>query len=430
LSDLLSEHQEMPIVIGDGECYYTSSYFVKQSQSVTLNQDSSISVQIVSEEVLVTQERNQPLWIWFRFFSFIILDNHIQKGEKMNTILSAKMIPKFKLIFILMFILIMVLIICSGCDWDPFGIKMKKTLATLNYAIDTLNTQSVNWQKVLIDTRDMIFTDGIKSIASQVDGVLTGAISDTRVEASCYTDFLRDRVREALIQIRATITDEKVILTPVFCDPNPKTIDMSLDPTLRTSLEISGYNIETNSVQLFLVDNLGQKIDASSKIAYPSEYILTVDLGLYGVPLSGKSVMLEFVLPDETTRTVNITQPFPNPRYDYLVELSTQNRNNAAAAEDGHVWITLVGTKSRTPEQEVMGSLDKQSGHGTTVFTNQEDIGEVQYAIIRYDDGEDNNAWELAWISVINQTTQQTIWFPVVDRWYGGTPNQSYGIYP
>jgi hypothetical protein len=175
-----------------------------------------------------------------------------------------------------------------------------------------LETQSTNWQAILEETRDKLIAEGQSTIANEVSNTLSRAISDVGIETRCSVDFLQDRIREDLIRIRAGLTHETLTLTPVFCNPTPSVIDMSLIPEQRlTHLEIDVYNLDVANIQVFLLDNQGRQTDITFALASPSQYLLTLNLGRNGVPLSTNSDKLIFKLPNET-KTVNIIQP-PQP---------------------------------------------------------------------------------------------------------------------
>jgi hypothetical protein len=206
-------------------------------------------------------------------------------------------------------VLIALLIFITGCGIvdDPID----QAVATIDEAIVSLESQSGNWQDILEDTRKELIKQGQSTIANEVSNVLSRATSDIGIEARCYTDFLRDRVKEDLRRIRASITGEELRLKPVFCNPTPSSIDMNLDAERRSTIEISGYNLDTVNVQVFLVDNQNRRKDVSFALGNPSRYLITVNLGSNGVPLSATSDKLVFELSSGKMRPVNIIQPVP-----------------------------------------------------------------------------------------------------------------------
>lgn len=315
------------------------------------------------------------------------------------------------------FMILFIFVTGCGIFDDPVDLAA----ATLDEAISSLEIQSANWQTVLEETREELIDQGQSTIANEVANVLSQTVSDVGIEARCYTDFLRDRVKEDLIRIRASITGEELNLVPVFCKPTPRVIDMNLDADRRTYIEISGYNLDAANVTVFLIDNLDHLSDVSFAIGSPSRYLLTLNLGRNGVPLSDASDKLVFELSGGETRTVNIIQPLPTPPppqdFEYRIDLYTVDKASAPAAEHGRVWVKIIGTQGRTDENLVPGNFRR--GEIESTIVSSQDLGSITSAIVRYDDGSDDNAWYLGWIRVINLTTNQEIWFYNCGMWLG-----------
>jgi hypothetical protein len=207
-------------------------------------------------------------------------------------------------------------LLMSGCG---LGQEIKDTrnvaLDTLNDAIQKMDQQSNRWQDVLEETRDKLVKDGQSTLANEVSNVISRASSDVGIEAKCYTDFLRDRTKEDLIKLRATITKEQLELKPVFCNPTPNSVDMNIPSDRRPVIEIAGYNLTQNTIKAFLVDKsqTSGRLDVSDKLSNPSNYLLTLNLGSNGVPLSANSDKIIFELPNGEVKSISVIQPPPPP---------------------------------------------------------------------------------------------------------------------
>jgi hypothetical protein len=209
--------------------------------------------------------------------------------------------------------ILILLLLLSGCVKVPVKEvtnSVDNAVAVLDKGISKLEGQSVTWQRVLEETRDELIEEGQSTLANEVSNVLSAAIDDVGIEARCYTDFLQDRVREDLIRIRARLTGEELILTPVFCNPNPKDVEYALVREGRlNSVVLSGYNLDVANVKVSLVDQQGKKTDATRYLANPTQYLLTLNLGGNGVPLQASSDKLVFVLGNNEIRSINVIQP-------------------------------------------------------------------------------------------------------------------------
>ena len=314
---------------------------------------------------------------------------------------------------------------CAGLFMVTLGLSacvkssVDKAIRELDDAITRLEGQSISWQGVLEETRDRLIDEGQSTIANEVSNVLSQTVSDVGIEARCYTDFLRDRVREDLIRIRATLTGETLTLRPVFCNPTPSIVDLNLPADRRTHIEISGYNLDVANIQAQLVDNANQLSDVSNALASPSRYLLTLNLGSNGVPLDASSDKLLFVLPDGT-KSVNIIQPaaptaVPQP-VAYTVTLVTGC--TGAGGTDANVYIVLTGTRGSTPETEldIPNYDDRERCSSDSYQVVSDDLDNLTQVTIRHDNTERRPGWFLQEVIVRNSVTDEVWEFPC-GRW-------------
>jgi hypothetical protein len=116
------------------------------------------------------------------------------KSGRSNFMNTAKMAKVNVCAFYLIFNFLL-----AGCiDFQP---AVKSVVEILDEAIVRMESQSISWQGVLEDTRDELIENGHTLVSNDVSNILSRAISDIGVEARCYTDFLRDRVKEDLIRL-------------------------------------------------------------------------------------------------------------------------------------------------------------------------------------------------------------------------------------
>src|SRR5688572_21610239 len=215
------------------------------------------------------------------------------------------------------FYLILIFLL-TGCDiGGEIEQGLRPAVEILNESILKLQGQSISWQQILQETREELIKNAHTTIANDVSNLMTRAISDAGVEVRCYTDFLRDRVKEDLIRLRAKITGEALSLIPVFCVPNPRTIDFALvQEGLVKAIEIDGYNLDVANIKVYLVDDQNQRTDVTTALASPTRYLITLNLGSNGVPLNPQSNKIIFELPANQEQSVNIIQPLPQETSD------------------------------------------------------------------------------------------------------------------
>jgi len=185
-----------------------------------------------------------------------------------------------------------------------------RALAVLDDAIDTLADASADWQVVLQDALDQLTEEAQSTIRHEVNDVLQRGIAAVSLNVRCDVDFLRHRVRQDLLRIRAAILGGEVPIEPVFCDVVPAAIDLSLPPDRRNLLEFFGYDFDAQPSVQVLLEQGGGTIDVSSHIDLPSHYHMTLNLGGSGVQLSSQSQRFVIRYGDRDLHTIGILQPF------------------------------------------------------------------------------------------------------------------------
>jgi hypothetical protein len=261
-------------------------------------------------------------------------------------------------------------LVISGCGVkDEIRTTRNVAVDTLNDSIQKIGQQSNRWQDVLEETRDTLVKEGQSTLANEVSNVLSKATSDVGIEAKCYTDFLRDRTKEELTKLRATLTKEKLELKPVFCNPTPSDINMGIEASRRPIVEIAGYNLTREAIKVFLVERESPRIDVSDKLSNPTGYLLTLNLGSNGVPLSAKSDQIVFAMPNGEERSITISQPqavapppeFPRRRVRVTGTIDMNDDENFSEDENKQVPInetidvTILRTDFREPKPRTGG---------------------------------------------------------------------------
>lgn len=237
----------------------------------------------------------------------------------------------------------------AACSLVPQTVtnSADEAVAILQQGIDTLGQQSADWQQVVKDTSDKLIKAGQTTIANEVTNSGKAIVATAGIETRCTVDHLRERVREDLIRIKASITKEKVVLIPAVCGPTPDHIDMSLAPTRRSNLSVDGYNLDVAKLKLLLENTGAAPLDVTSALARTSPYLVTVNLGANGVPLSAKSskLVLRWVDGNKDLSQVNIIQPPPTPPTPAPITVTALKFTYWTGDEDKDDRATDVGAK-------------------------------------------------------------------------------------
>jgi len=221
--------------------------------------------------------------------------------------------------FLLTLVLLSLLVLVSGCGiadalnnlTGQFQNTTVKTTDILDQAIGALGKESADWQKILEETRDQLTASAQSTVRREVSDTLERATSTASGEFRCDVDFLRNRVREDLIRIKAGFLGQKVPpLQPALCNVIPLAVDLNLDPSRRNLIEFYGYNFDTTpNLQLLLENDNGSTTDVTPQLAKPTYYHMTVNLGGAGVPLNGSSSKFHLRWQDQELSTISVLQP-------------------------------------------------------------------------------------------------------------------------
>ncbi|HEX5415569.1 MAG TPA: hypothetical protein VFZ25_07875, partial [Chloroflexota bacterium] len=199
----------------------------------------------------------------------------------------------------------------TGCNLIPQSLTDNTTIAVndLGVGISSLDNASADWQQVLSQTRDKLVADGQSTIANEVDTELKRAVATTGSEIRCNVDFLRVRVQQSLIRIRASLLGQPVDPPePALCDVVPLAVDVSLIPSRLNHLEFYGYDFDTTPIQV-LLDNGSSSVDVSSSLAKPTHYHMTLNLGGNGVNFGPTSQKLRLRWNNKDISTISVIQP-------------------------------------------------------------------------------------------------------------------------
>jgi hypothetical protein len=238
-------------------------------------------------------------------------------------------------------------LLLSGCGITAqFDSSVDKAVLTLEKAIRDLGNANADWQEILNDALEEIPDELQSTIGFEVNRTLQNAISASGSEVKCIVDFLRDRVREDLIRIKASLLNQEVPpLMPVFCaveSVDYAKVKGAEKEQRQNNLLIYGYNFDSkNPVEIVLLERTqGQgllddiiddvpdldlaperrlqlperlrevDVDENLYLAVKNHYEMELNLGSHGVPLSENSQFFSFRWEGSEMSRTPIIHPF------------------------------------------------------------------------------------------------------------------------
>lgn len=206
--------------------------------------------------------------------------------------------------------LLLLLLLISGCGLaKTIEETTDKTVAVLDEAIVDLADESADWQIILQDTISELTDETQQTIRNDITNLLRRAPATIGTEFRCDVDFVRKRVRQDLIRIRASLLGIGMEpKEPTFCSVIPLAVDAALVPNDLNLLEFYGYDFDTTPVQV-VMRNGNQDVDVSRFLDKPTHYHMTLNLGANGVNLSPGSQRFVLRWNDQEISTIAIIQP-------------------------------------------------------------------------------------------------------------------------
>jgi hypothetical protein len=191
------------------------------------------------------------------------------------------------------------LFVCCGYAFSAFGYgtaiagtplaELRQTMAVLERGENALSSSSVDLHQALKSVLEALPPDSQDFVRTDIATFLR-RVPEKGADFNCAPDFMRYRARQELGRIK-----DKLLNTspqpaePQFCYAVPFVIDLAQPPE---NLEIYGYDLDTQPLELFLLNKDGSFEDASFALTRKTHYHLTADLGPNGVKVSPHSQMV------------------------------------------------------------------------------------------------------------------------------------------
>jgi len=181
----------------------------------------------------------------------------------------------------------------------------------LDDGINRLTDESTSWQSVLEETRDNLIAAGQSTLANEVSNILNQAIHATGAEGRCDVDFIRIRVRQDLIRLKAEWNHQSIDPpSPYICAPVPSAIDMNLDPARRTKVDFYGFDFNASSKPTAVLKSSGGgTTDVSQHLSVSAPYQMVLNLGGTGVPLTSSSNVVVISWKGQDISQIPVIQP-------------------------------------------------------------------------------------------------------------------------
>lgn len=180
----------------------------------------------------------------------------------------------------------------------------------LDDGIRALEDASADWQQVLRDMQAQLTENAQSTIRNEIANLASRGIAQTGVELRCNADFIRDRIKQALIRIQASFLGQEVPpVEPGLCQVVPEAVERELVPGRINRLSYYGYDFDLlETLQVFHEDGAGLH-NVNFAVDMPTHYALTLNLGSGGISLNDRSRRLILKWGDRLLSSVAILQP-------------------------------------------------------------------------------------------------------------------------
>jgi hypothetical protein len=211
-------------------------------------------------------------------------------------------------------ILCVIILFTAGCGVADAINNAVKMLQEVSLRIaDESNDWRVELERAL-DLADSLPAEVRSLVKTELSATMTRAIATTSGELRCDIQFVNDLIRGDIQQIIAKLRKETVEPPdPTVCTVSPEQVDMSLDPNRRATINYFGYNMpldpQDGEVKVELVQG-DQVTDVSRHLNVASEFLMVLDLGGNGVPITFESDAIRLLWKDRRVSSIPIVQPF------------------------------------------------------------------------------------------------------------------------
>jgi hypothetical protein len=172
---------------------------------------------------------------------------------------------------------------------SPLEVGLRQTMVVLEDGENSLASSAVDYRQALNRILEALPPGTPEFVRSDITTFLK-RVPDTGADFECGPEFMRYRTRQELERVK-----DKLLNTtpdhaePQFCYAIPFAIDLA-QPV--KGVDIFGYDLDTQPLELFVVNNDGSFDDVSFALSRRTHYHLTVDLGKNGVKFTAQSQML------------------------------------------------------------------------------------------------------------------------------------------
>jgi hypothetical protein len=215
---------------------------------------------------------------------------------------------------LLMICAALILLFTAGCGVADAINNAVKMLQEVSLRIaDESNDWRVELDRAL-DLADSLPAEVRSLVKTELSATMTRAIATTSGELRCDIQFVNDLIRGDIQRIIAKLRKETVEPPdPTVCTVSPEQVDMSLDPNRRSTINYFGYNMpldpQDGEVRVELVQG-DQVMDVSRHLNVASEFLMVLDLGGNGVPITFESDAIRLLWKDRRVSSIPIVQPF------------------------------------------------------------------------------------------------------------------------
>ncbi len=219
---------------------------------------------------------------------------------------------------LLMLCAISILLMTAGCG---VGNAINNAVKMLQEVSLRIADESNDWRTELeraIDLAESLPAEVRTTVKTELNNTLTRAIATTSGELRCDIQFVNDLIRGDIQRIIAKLRKETVQPPdPTVCTVSPEQVDMSLEPNRRSTINYFGYNMpldpQDGAVKVELVQG-DSAVDVSQHLNVASEFLMVLDLGGNGVPITFESDAIRLLWKDRRVSSIPIVQPFCETR--------------------------------------------------------------------------------------------------------------------
>lgn len=305
--------------------------------------------------------------------------------------------------------------------------QREKIITEIDRVILKILNRTIDAETGLTELLEIFTNDTREILGEDLKATLNRAAQTASAEIKCTPRIIKDSALSSVSGLFDFLDrGKKGTKFPVsVCTASPDYIAYERVKSGKLStLNLSGYNLDAEDVQFYLLDIGSKRRNVSDYVSTPSHMLAVVNLGANGIGamITQNDDYIIAVQGDKQLSSVPIVVkniPDPKPIWPRHFEFTLKTCNVKDAGTGANVYMKFIGDKhhSVNHQLEITGVNDREKNSLDVYRIDQAiDFGELLQIEIWHDNAGRKGGWCLEWAKLVDKATGEEKMFPC-NRW-------------